>query len=215
MEKSLAQWRTNFLTGLAVVFPALISIAIVVWLFGAVSSFTDALLVVLPREWTHERQGEGPMSFSWSLIALVLAIALIGLIGKVARYYVGKKLIQLMDLALLRVPLLNRIYGALKQVNEAFTANDKSAFKQVVLVQFPRPGLYSVGFTMGAQRGEMQEKTAEPLVGVFVPATPNPTSGFMILVPEKDVIELQMSVADGFKFIMSLGSIAPASLPSK
>ena len=104
MEKLLAQWRANFLTGLAVVFPALISIAIVVWLFGAVSNFTDALLVVLPREWTHERQGQGPMSFYWSLIALVLAIVLIGLIGKVARYYVGKKLIQLMDLVLLRVP---------------------------------------------------------------------------------------------------------------
>ena len=200
---------------MAIVLPAVVSIGIVIWLFGTVANFTDTLLFFLPRHWTHERNGEGPMHFYWSLAALALAILLIGMVGRLARYYFGKKLIQLADLALMRVPLLNKIYSALKQINEAFTSSNKSSFKQVVLVEFPRPGLYSVGFITGTQYGEVQDRTKEVVVGVFVPTTPNPTTGFIVLVPEKDIIKLEMSVADGIKFIMSLGAVIPAYVSPK
>jgi len=213
IQKSFAHWKADFFTGLAVVLPAAISIGVVIWLFGTVANFTDALLFFLPREWTHELGGEGPTHFYWSLLALVLAVVLIGVVGRAARYYLGKKLIQLADLALMRVPLLNKIYGAFKQINEALTSSKTTSFKQVVMVEFPRAGLYSIGFITGAQYGEVQCKTQEEVVGVFVPTTPNPTTGFIVLVPEKDIIKLDMSVTDGIKYIMSLGSVAPAYLP--
>ncbi len=215
MQKSLAHWKADFFTGLAVVLPAAISIGVVIWLFGTVANFTDTLLFFLPREWTHERGGEGPMHFYWSLLALLLAILLVGLVGRGARYYLGKKLIQMADLALMRVPLLNKIYGAFKQINEAFTSSKTSSFKQVVMVEFPRAGLYSIGFITGAQHGEVQDKTKERVVGVFVPTTPNPTTGFIVLVPEAQIVKLDMSVADGIKYIISLGSVAPVHVPAE
>ena len=208
MKTLLAYWKAAFLTGLAVVLPAAISIGVVIWLFGTVANFTDALLLFVPKEWTHARNGEGPIHLYWSVLALAVAVLLVGLIGGLARYYFGKKLIQLVDVVLMRVPLLNRIYGAIKQINAAFTTNRAATFKQVVLVEFPRAGLYSVGFITSTQNGEVLAKTRATLVSVFVP-TPPLTSGSIVLVPEADVVKLDMSVADGIKFIMSLGSVSP------
>ena len=209
MKTPFAYGKADFLTGLAVVLPAAVSIGVVLWLFGTVSNFTDTLLIFLPKAWTHARNGEGPMHLYWSVIALAVAILLVGLVGRLARYYFGKKLIQLVDVALMRVPLLNRIYSALKQINEAFTSNEAATFKQVVLVEFPRPGLYSLGFITGTQNGQVQARSRVTLVSVFVP-TPPLTGGSIVLVPEADVVKLDMSVADGIKFIMSLGSVSPA-----
>ena len=214
-KKALIRWRGDFFTGLAIVLPAVISIAVVVWLFGTVANITDTLLIFLPKEWTHRDNGAGPMHWYWSLCALLLAVLLIGLVGGLARYYFGKKLIQLVDFALLRVPLLNKIYSTIKQVNEAFSPSNKSSFKQVVLVEFPRPGSYSVGFLTGEDHKEVQQKTREHVLSVFVPTTPNPTGGFLVLVPEREITRLDMSVADGIKFIISLGAIAPDFTPAK
>jgi uncharacterized membrane protein len=210
-----ARWRANFFTGLAIVLPAVVSIAVVVWLFGTVANVTDTLLIFLPKEWTHRDHGAGTMHWYWSLCALLLAVLFIGLVGGLARYYFGKKLIELVDLALLHVPLLNKIYSAIKQVNEAFLPSNKSSFKQVVLVEFPRPGSYSVGFLTGEDHKEVQQKTREHVLSVFVPTTPNPTSGFLVLVPEHEITKLDMSVAEGIKFIISLGAIAPDFTPAK
>jgi uncharacterized membrane protein len=207
MKKFLAHGRADFLAGLAVVLPVAVSIAVVIWLFATVSNLTDTLLLLAPNEWI--RNGEGPLHLYSRVFALVVAILLIGLVGRLGRYYFGKKLIQGMDLILMRVPLLNRIYTGLKQIHEAFTSSKASSFKQVVLVEFPRPGLHSIGFITGAQNAEAQAKTQKPLLCVFVP-TPPLTSGSVVLVPEADVVKLEMSVADGLKFIMSLGSVAPA-----
>jgi uncharacterized membrane protein len=212
MKTTFAHWRASFLAGLAVILPAAVSIGVVIWLFGTISNFTDTLLLFLPKEWTHERNGAGPMSLQWSLIAFLLAIVLITLVGRFARHYLGKQLIQLVDVALMRVPLFNKIYGVFKQIKEAFTSSKAATFKQVVLVEFPRPGLYSLGFITGSQNGEMQFKTGQSLLSVFVP-TPPLTSGSVVLLPEVDVIKLNISVADGIKFIMSLGSASPACLP--
>ena len=214
-KQAFLRWRGNFFTGLAIVLPGVISIAVVVWLFGTVANITDTLLIFLPRAWTHKTGGAGPMHWYWSLCALALAVLLVGLVGSLARYYFGKKLIELVDLALLRVPLLNKIYSTLKQVNAAFSPSSKSSFKQVVLVEFPRAGQYSVGFLTGEDHKEVQKKTKEHVFSVFVPTTPNPTSGFLVLVPENEITKLDMSVADGIKFIISLGAIAPEFTPGK
>ena len=217
MSKSLfARWRANFVTGLAIVLPAVISIAVVVWLFGTVANITDTLLIFVSKRITHPSgpagPGTGPMYWYWSLFALLLAVFLISAAGALARNYLGKKMIEWVDTVLLRVPLLNKIYGALKQVNEAFSGN-KTSFKTVVLIEFPRAGQYSIGFLTSEQHEEVQVKTKEKVVCIFVPTTPNPTSGFLVLVPEDQVTKLNMSVADGIKYIISLGSIAPEYIP--
>jgi len=219
MRKSiLARWRSSFLTGLAVTFPALLTLAAVKWLIGTISGITDLLLFFLPRTLTHESlvnadDGKGPMYWYWSLVALALAVVLISGAGVLARYYIGKKIIDWTDRALMQVPLLNKFYGAIKQVNDAFAGN-RHSFKTVVLVEFPGPGNYSVGFITSEQQGEIQQKTGRNLVSVFVPTTPNPTSGFLILVPEDKITKLDMSVTDAIKYIVSLGAISQESAPS-
>jgi uncharacterized membrane protein len=214
-NRSIIRWRINFFAGLAVVMPVVISLAIVRWLFGTVSGITDTLLWLffLPRHWTHQNDGQGLVHWYWSLVALLVAVLMISIIGRLARHYIGKKLIQLVDLIMFRVPLLNKIYGTIKQVNEAFSSNKRSSFRQVVLVEFPRAGQYSVGFVTGEQNQEVQAKTKEHVISIFIPTTPNPTTGFLVLVPEHAVTMLEMSVAEGIKFIISLGSVAPEFSP--
>ena len=211
-----ARWRASFLTGLAVTLPALLTLAVVKWLFGTISSFTDTLLFFLKFSLTpqqvYENGQSGPMLWYWSLLALVLAIFLITFAGVLARYYIGRRMIEWLDLAMMNMPLLNKFYAAIKQVNEAFSGN-KNSFKTVVLVEFPREGMYSVGFLTSDQRDEVQQKTMENVVSVFIPTTPNPTSGFLVLVPADKVTKLDMTVADGFKYIVSLGAIVPETLP--
>jgi uncharacterized membrane protein len=213
-----ARWRTSFLTGLAVSLPALLTLAAVKWIFGTISSFTDTLLFFLPYcldpKLIYANGQDGAMFWYWSLLALVLAATLITSVGFLAQYYIGKRMLEWLDTAMMNVPLLNKFYGAIKQVNEAFSGN-KNSFKTVVLVEFPREGMYSIGFITNEQRGEVQQKTKEKVVAVFIPTTPNPTSGFLVLVPEEKVTKLDMSVADGIKYIVSLGSIAPETLPKK
>jgi uncharacterized membrane protein len=203
-----ARWRASFFAGLAVTLPGIISLAAVMWLFKTVSNLTDLLLFFLPKTVTHADNGNGQMFWYWSLIALVLAVALLTAIGVVARHYIGKRIIGWLDAAMMNVPLFNKFYGAIKQVNDAFSGS-KNSFKTVVLVEFPREGMYSIGFITGEQHDEVQLKTNEKVVAVFIPTTPNPTSGFMVLVPENKVTRLDMSVPDGVKYIVSLGTIPP------
>jgi uncharacterized membrane protein len=205
----LARWQANFWAGLAIILPGVVSIALVIWLFGTVANITDTLLIFLPRRLTHQSGGSGPMYWYWSLVALVLAVFLIGLVGLLARNFFGKRIIKWIDTTLLRVPLLNKIYGATKQINEAFSTSNKNAFRTVVLVEFPRPGVYTLGFITSEQHPEVLAGADEKLVCVFVPTTPNPTGGYLLLVPEEKVTKLNMSVGDGIKYIISLGSIAP------
>jgi uncharacterized membrane protein len=204
-----ARWQANFWAGLAIVLPAVISIAVLLWLFGTVANITDTLLLFLPRRLTHQNGGEGSMYWYWSLVALTLAVLLIGIVGLLARNYFGKRIIEWVDSGLLRVPLLNKIYGAIKQVNDAFSTGNKTAFRTVVLVEFPRPGVYSIGFLTSEQHDAIQVLMKDHVVSVFVPTTPNPTSGFLMFVPEEQVIKLEMSVADGIKYLISLGAIMP------
>ena len=214
----IARWRANFFAGLAVVLPAVVSLAVIFWLFFTISTVTDTLLILIPQKYTHESQGgelgAGPMHWYWKLMALLLAILLTSVVGVLARNYFGKKLIEWFDTSLLHVPILNKIYGAIKQVNEAFSSGSKNSFKTVVMVEFPHPGMRSVGFLTSEVHEEIQRKTDEKMVCVFIPTTPNPTSGFLVLVPESRVTRLEMSVAEGIKFIVSLGAISPEAAPA-
>jgi uncharacterized membrane protein len=207
-SKILARWQANFWAGLAIVLPGVISVAVVIWLYRNVANITDVLLILLPHRWTHLGDGAGPMYWYWSLVALVLALFLIGVVGLLARYYFGKRMIEWVDSTLLHIPVLNKIYGAMKQVNDAFSTGNKTSFRTVVLVEFPQPGMYSMGFITTEQPPDVRIKTNEKMVSVFIPLTPNPTSGFLIAVSEDKVTKLEMSVTDGIKYIISLGTIS-------
>jgi uncharacterized membrane protein len=214
IKQLLPRWQANFWTGLAIVLPGVISVAVLVWLFGTIARITDLLLFFLPQTLTHHDQGSGPMHWYWSVVALLLAVVLIGLVGLLARNYIGKRLIKWVDTGLMQVPLLNKIYSATKQVNEAFSSNNKTAFRTVVLVPFPHPGSYTLGFITSEQHAEVQAVTSEDMVCVFVPTTPNPTGGFLLMVPEDKLTRLKMSVPDAIKYIVSLGSILPEYTPA-
>jgi uncharacterized membrane protein len=153
------------------------------------------------------------MFWYWSVLAFLLAVAIVSVIGVLARYYFGKRMIAWADGIMLRVPVLNKIYGTIRQVDEAFTSGKKSSFKTVVLVEYPREGIYSVGFITSEQESEAQKKTGANCVCVFIPTTPIPTAGFLILVPAEKVTKLDMSVADGFKYIISLGALSQERTP--
>jgi len=208
-----ARWRANFLTGLFIILPAIVSFAVIKWLFGTISSFTDVLLFFLPRHITHSDDGRGSVLWYWSLVALVIAVLLVSIVGRLTRNYFGRKVIEWSDSLMMSIPLFNKVYAAIKQVNEAFSSGSKNSFKTVVMVEFPRAGMYSVGFLTSEQQHSATFKTREKIVCVFIPTTPNPTSGFMVLVPEDQVKRLDMSVADGVKYIVSLGSISPEHNP--
>ena len=218
MKKSLfARWRASFLTGLVIVLPGVITLAVVKWFFGTISSFTDTLLFFLPYcldpKIVYENGESGPMFWHWSLLALILAVGIVTVIGLLTRYYMGKRMIAWADSLMLRVPVLNKIYGTIKQVDAAFKSGKKSSFQTVVLVEYPREGIYSVGFITSEQADEVLEKTGKKCVCVFIPTTPIPTGGFLIVVPEEKVIKLDMSVADGFKYIISLGALSNEAAP--
>ena len=216
MKKSLfARWRASFFTGLLIVLPGVVTLAVVKWFFGTVSSLTDSLLFFLPTNITHENQGAGPIHWYWSLLALTVAIGIVSAVGGMTRYYIGKRMIAWADSTMLRVPVLNKIYGTIKQVDQAFTSGKKSSFKTVVLVEYPREGIYSVGFITSEQADEVEQKTGKKCVCIFIPTTPIPTGGFLIIVPEEKVIKLDMSVADGFKYIISIGALANEFTPLK
>jgi uncharacterized membrane protein len=200
------------LTGLVILLPALLTLAAVKWLFGTISSFTDTLLFFLPHflapKAIYENGESAPMFWYWSLLALALAAALITGVGVLAQYYIGKRMIEWLDAMVMSVPLLNKFYGAVKQVNEAFAGN-RNSFKTVALVEFPCAGSYSVGFITSEAQTGIRPLAGKNLVSVFIPTTPNPTSGFLILMPEEKVTQLNMTVADGLKYIVSLGAIVP------
>ena len=215
MRKSIfARWRTSFLAGLAVTLPAIVSVAAVMWLFRTASNFTDTLLFFLKffldKKDIYENGTSGDLFWYWSVLAFVLAVFLITVIGVLARYYIGKRLIEWVDGIMLRVPVLNKIYGTIKQVDAAFAGN-KNSFKTVVLVEYPREGLFSVGFITSETQDEVSSKTGHKTVCVFIPTTPIPTSGFLVIAPVEKVTKLDMSVAEGFKYIISLGALTQES----
>jgi uncharacterized membrane protein len=200
-------------TGLILVLPAVGSLALLKWLFGTTTKLTDLLLLPVPKEWKFVNGVSGDIWWFWSLAALGIAAFVVALIGLAGRYYVGKKVIKAFDSLMLRVPLLNKIYGTIQQVNEAFSSDRRSSFQTVALVEFPRKGLYSLGFITSEQNDEVQARTKEKVVSVFVPTTPNPTSGYLVMMPEDQLTKLDMPVADGIRFIISLGSVAPVYAP--
>ena len=138
----------------------------------------------------------------------ILALLILLLItGAVARNYLGKKLIAVGDYVVTHIPLINRVYLAIREISEAILSEKREVFKKAVLIEYPRKGLYSIAFFTQDTKGPVQDTVEEDVVSVFLPTTPNPTSGYLLFVPKADVVDLNIPVEDALKLVISGGSI--------
>ena len=142
-------------------------------------------------------------------IGILLALLVLLGTGLIAANYFGKRIVSFWESLLERIPLVRNIYSAVKRFAEIVLSDSSQSFSKVLLIEYPRKGLYSLSFQTSQDLGEVQGKTGEDLVCVFVPTTPNPTSGLILMVPEQDVIELDMGVEDALKMVISLGVVVP------
>lgn len=187
--------RNYLIAGFLVVTPVGVTVLVLVAIFR----FLDSLLGPVFRFFGIEVPGLGLLS----------GFGLILLAGFMASNVLGRRVVQAFDWVMLKIPFARTIYGATKQFSDTVFLKNRAAFREAVLVGWPREGLYSVGFVTGETRGEAQAKTVERVLNVFIVTTPNPTTGFLCLVPESQVIPLEMSVEDALKLVVSAGIVTP------
>ncbi len=197
----LVSLRRYLIAGLLVWLPLIITGFIIKLLVDLL----DFTILLLPPGW----RPEALLGFSVPGAGIALAIVIVFVTGLVVANIVGKRLVHLGESIVRRIPLVSSIYGAVKQVTETVLSDGGQAFRKVVMIEYPRRGLWSIGFMTGVGCGEVQRRTEHDVISVFIPTTPNPTSGFVLLVPREDVVELDMTVEDGLKFVMSLGVVSP------
>ena len=196
-------WRLRrwFMAGLLATAP----IGLTVWLVLAIVDWIDAQVQpLLPPDWWPSQY----LPFDIPGIGLVVALIGITVIGALTAGFVGRLLMNTYEGLLARMPVIRGIYSFLKQAMEMVFESQSGSFRQVVLVQFPRPGSWALGFITGVTHGEIQDVTEDELVNVFVPATP-PASGFLLFVPRGDLILLSMTVEEGIKMVVSGGIVTP------
>jgi len=185
-----------FTTGLLTLLP----LAITIYVFYLVYNFLDNLVGDLIKALFNYRVPG---------IGFAAGLLLIMIVGFIASNIIGSRLIAFSDNLLQRLPLARGIYTSAKQIIDAFTVQGKNAFQKVVLLEYPRKGLYVLGFVTGNSKGEIQEKTHAETLSIFIPTTPNPTSGMLILAPRHEVIDLEMTIEEGMKVIISGGLFSP------
>ncbi len=165
----------------------------------------DQTLLLLPAAWRPAEL----LGFNVPGLGIALSIVVVFATGVVFANFLGRRLVAFWEALLARIPLVRTVYTAVKQVTETLFSGTGQSFRQVLLVEYPRRGIWSLAFQTNTGLGEVQEKTGEEVVAVFVPTTPNPTSGFVLMIPRKEVIELDMSVDEGLKMIVSMGVVVP------
>lgn len=198
--------KNDLIAGLLVVIP----LATTIWLATIVSRFVLAFLTSIPKQF-NPFITLNPLLQDLINLALGLTVPLLGilLIGLMARNIVGRWLLEFGEGTLQRIPLAGSVYKTLKQLLETFLRDNSQRFRRVVLVEYPREGLYSVGFVTGEVGPTLQSELEERLLSVFIPTAPNPTTGWYTLVPESSVRDLDLSVEDAFKTIISAGIVNP------
>ena len=192
-----ARTRNYFIAGMVVLIPIGITVYLTIFLVSISSK-------ILPNEINPNHY----LPYNIPGLEIIISVILITLIGWLSLSFIGKKLLNLFNNILKRIPILRTIYSALGQMTETFTKTDKGK-KNVVLVEYPRKGSWAVGFATKENSGEISDKTKRNLINVFVPTTPNPTSGFLLMFPKEDVIYLDLSFEEASKFIVSAGTSNP------
>jgi len=191
-----AKIRNNFIAGVVVLIPIGITIYLTLFIISISSK-------ILPKEINPNHY----LPYDIPGVEIIITLILITLIGWLSLSFIGKRMLSLLNSILKRIPILRTIYSALGQMTETFTKTDNK--KNVVLVEYPRKGSWAVGFATRENSGEISDKLKKNLINVFVPTTPNPTSGFLLMYPKEDVIYLDLTFEEASKFIVSAGTTNP------
>ena len=197
----LKHFRRYMVAGILVWLP----IGVTVFLLRILIGLMDRTLLLLPEQYRPENL----FGFSIPGLGFVLTILVLLITGVLAANIVGRSMVNLWEVMLDRIPIVRSIYSAAKNFAEIVFSDSSHSFKRVLLIEYPRKGLYSLAFQTSSELGEVQGRTGEDVVCTFVPTTPNPTSGFIIIVPKKDVVVLDMEVDEALKMIISLGVVVP------
>lgn len=198
--------RAAFLSGLVLLAPIGVTLLVFGWLVEQVGgSFREYFFFFVPGTLLDK----GSLIIVWNFLATTIVLLLITALGFLSRFLLGRYFGTVAEKFIRSVPVINTVYSTVKQIVQTFSAQNRALFSKAVLIEFPRKGLYSIGFLTNKARGEPQAKTAEEVWTVFIPTTPNPTTGFLVMLPRCDIIELQMSVGDGMKMIISGGTVVP------
>ncbi|GGI20078.1 hypothetical protein GCM10008066_22230 [Oxalicibacterium faecigallinarum] len=193
--------RKYFITGLLILVP----LAITLWVLNLIVSTMDQSLLLLPARW----QPQVLFGFSIPGLGTILTLVIIFLTGLATQNFIGNKVVALWEGLLRRIPIFNTIYSSVKQVSDTLFSSSGNAFRKALLVQYPRHGSWTIAFQTGAPGGDVRNHLHGEYVSVYVPTTPNPTSGFFLMMPAADVIELDMSVDEALKYIVSMGVVTP------
>ncbi|CAM5475885.1 DUF502 domain-containing protein [Thauera mechernichensis] len=193
--------KKYFITGLLIWIPLAITFMVLAWIVGTL----DAILLWLPNGF----QPRDYMGFDVPGVGVVASLLIVFLTGLVAANVLGQKLVKLWEALLARIPVVKSIYYSVKQVSDTLFSSSGQAFRKALLVQYPRQGAWTIAFLTGQPGGDAARHLVGDYVSVYVPTTPNPTSGFFLMMPRADVIELDMSVDEALKYIISMGVVAP------
>ena len=193
--------RKYFITGLLVLVP----LAITLWVLHLIVGTLDQSLLLMPERW----RPESLFGFSLPGLGTILTLLIIFLTGLVTRNFLGNRLLLLWEHLLNRIPVVNSIYSSVKQVSDTLFSSSGNAFRKALLVQYPREGSWTIAFLTGVPGGDVKNHLQGDYVSVYVPTTPNPTSGFFLMMPRSETIELDMNVDEALKYIVSMGVVAP------
>ena len=196
---ALRKW---LFTGLLVIVPGVITIAVLNWIVGTL----DQTLQILPLAWHPDKV----LGFHIPGFGVLLTLLILLVVGATASNFAGRKLVQWGDRLVSRIPVVRSIYSSVKQVSDTLFSESGNAFRTAVLVQWPREGVWTVAFITGTPNGEVAAYLRDEFVSVYVPTTPNPTGGYFVMVRKSDCVELDMSVDAALKYIISMGVVAPS-----
>lgn len=193
--------RKYFVTGLLILVPLVIT----VWVISMIVGTLDQSLLLLPPGW----RPEALVGFHVPLLGTIFTLLIIFVTGLVTRNFIGNQVVLAWERILTRIPVVNSIYSSVKQVSDTLLSSSGNAFRTAVLVEYPRQGSWTIAFVTGVPGGDVANHLSDDFISLYVPTTPNPTSGFFLMVPRSQTIELAMTVDEALKYIVSMGVVAP------
>lgn len=199
--------RKYFITGLLILVPLVIT----VWVLQLILATMDQSLLLLPGDWQPKKL----FGFQVTGMGAVLTVLMVFLTGVLFHNFVGKRILHLWERMLGRIPIVSPIYSSVKQVSETLFSSSGNAFRKAVLVPYPHQDSWTIAFLTGTPGGDVKNHLQGDYISVYVPTTPNPTSGFFLMMRRADTIELDMSVDEALKYIVSMGVVAPQGTPAK